>query len=124
MDSVVRALAYRIRRAWPDALFEEDGQSLAAPCGQREMSRPAVSKHLRILEAAGSVVSHFEGRETFLHLHPVPIHEIGDRWSAKYNRRRAAVRAWQARCSKRSPRARHRHGRLSLTSPGLRRPRR
>lgn len=86
-----RALADRSRRALLDALFDEDGQTLAALCGQLEMSRQAVSKHLRILEDAGLVVTHFEGREKFHYLNPVPIQEIGDRWIAKYNRHRAAA---------------------------------
>lgn len=97
MESVFRALADRSRRALLDALYDEDGQPLTALCGELSMSRQAVSKHLRILEAAGLVVTHFQGREKFHYLNPVPIAEIGDRWIAKYARRRvAAVAALKA----------------------------
>ncbi len=97
MESVFRALADRSRRALLDALFEEDGQPLTALCGELSMSRQAVSKHLRILEEAGLVATHFQGREKFHYLNPLPIAEIGDRWIAKYARRRvAAVAALKA----------------------------
>ena len=91
MESVFRALGDHSRRRLLDALFEEDGQTLAALCGQLEISRQAVSKHLRILEEAGLVLTHFQGREKFHYLNPVPIQEIGDRWIAKYARRRVAA---------------------------------
>jgi DNA-binding transcriptional ArsR family regulator len=91
MESVFRALADPSRRALLDALFMEDGQSLSALCRQLDISRQAVSKHLRILETAGLVLTHFEGREKFHYLNAIPIQEIGDRWIAKYSEQRAAA---------------------------------
>jgi len=52
------------------------------------MSRQAVSKHLAILVAANLVVTVRRGREKLHFLNPVPIHEIGERWIAKFERGR------------------------------------
>ena len=53
------------------------------------MSRIAVMKHLRILEAAGLVVSHRNGRRRLHFLDPVPIRRIHDRWLDKFRGRAA-----------------------------------
>ena len=88
MEHVFRALADRHRRSLLDRLFTEDGLSLAELCEGERITRQAVSKHLGILESAGLVVSIRVGREKRHYLNPVPIQEIGDRWIAKYARRR------------------------------------
>jgi len=48
------------------------------------MTRFGVMKHLRVLEAAGLVVTRKVGREKFHYLNPVPIREIHDRWTSKF----------------------------------------
>ena len=48
------------------------------------MTRFGVMKHLRVLEAAGLVVTDKQGREKFHYLNPVPIREIHDRWISRY----------------------------------------
>jgi DNA-binding transcriptional ArsR family regulator len=48
------------------------------------MSRFGVMKHLAVLEQAGLVVTHRDGRTKLHYLNPVPIQEIHDRWIAKY----------------------------------------
>ena len=48
------------------------------------MTRIAVSKHLRLLEEAGLVVSRRRGREKLHYLNTVPIRLIHDRWVSKY----------------------------------------
>ncbi len=50
------------------------------------MTRQAVSKHLKLLEAATLVVPIRQGREKLHYLNPVPIQEIADRWMGKYER--------------------------------------
>jgi uncharacterized protein YndB with AHSA1/START domain len=85
VDAVFRALADPSRRRLLDALFEADGRSLAAlerllPA----MTRFGVMKHLRLLEAAGLVVTRRRGREKLHYLNPVPIRLIHDRWVSKY----------------------------------------
>jgi DNA-binding transcriptional ArsR family regulator len=53
-----------------------------------DMTRQAVTKHLKVLEAASLVVCIWQGREKLHYLNPVPIHEIGERWIGKYERGR------------------------------------
>lgn len=48
------------------------------------MSDVAVLKHVRVLESAGLVLSHREGRQRHLYLNLVPIQAIYDRWSDAY----------------------------------------
>ena len=85
MELVFKALADNTRRALLDALFERDGQSVAALCDQfPEMTRFGVIKHLAVLEAANLVTTRREGRNKFHYLNPVPIQQVADRWIGKY----------------------------------------
>ena len=91
MDEVFKALADSSRRLLMDRLFKIDGQTLGQLCDGLDMSRQAVSKHLGILEQAGLVITHREGREKYHYLNPVPLQEITERWIAKYERRRVSA---------------------------------
>ena len=84
MDLVFKALADPTRRDLLDALFAEDGQSLTALEERVAMTRFGVMKHLKVLEAAGLVVTRKRGREKLHHLNPVPIRLIQERWVSKY----------------------------------------
>ena len=88
VDDVFRALADPSRRALLDALFATNGQTLSELAAGKHMTRQAVTKHLAVLEGANLVTSVRRGREKLHYLNPVPIHEIGDRWISKYERRR------------------------------------
>ena len=88
MDAVFRALADPGRRRLLDLLHARCGQTLGQLCGQMEMTRQAVSKHLAILEAANLVVTKRRGRQKLHWLNPMPIHEISERWIGKYERTR------------------------------------
>lgn len=88
MDDVFKALADPTRRLLLDRLFAENGQTLGALCTQLGMTRQAVTKHLRILEAANLVATVRQGREKLHYLNPVPIHDIAQRWIGKYERGR------------------------------------
>ena len=83
-DEVFRALADPTRRALLDALFAQDGQTLGQLEARFAMTRFGVSKHLRVLEAAGLVVTRRRGREKQHFLNPVPIRLVHDRWVSKY----------------------------------------
>lgn len=81
------------RRDLLDRLFANNGQTLGQLCERMDMTRQAVTKHLRILEAANLVVTLRRGREKLHYLNPVPIHEISERWIGKYERGRLAALA-------------------------------
>lgn len=84
VDDVFKALADATRRELLDALFAEDGQTLTSLEQRLPMTRFGVMKHLKVLEAAGLVVTRKRGREKLHYLNPVPIRLIHDRWVSKY----------------------------------------
>jgi DNA-binding transcriptional ArsR family regulator len=88
MDAVFKALADESRRALLDRLHRDNGQTLGDLCAHLDMTRQAVTKHLRLLEEANLVVVVWRGREKLHYLNPVPIHEISERWIGKYERHR------------------------------------
>jgi DNA-binding transcriptional ArsR family regulator len=91
LDIVFKALADSSRRAILDSLFRQDGQTLTELCAVADFSRQGLSKHLKILEKAGLVVTEWAGREKRHYLNPVPVQEIGERWIGKFARRRAGA---------------------------------
>jgi len=86
MDKVFKALADPGRRLLLDRLREDNGQTLGQLCEHLDMTRQAVTKHLKLLEVANLVVARWRGREKLHYLNPVPIHEIADRWIGKFER--------------------------------------
>lgn len=93
VDLVFKALAAPERRLLLDRLRADNGQTLTELCARMEMTRQAVSKHLKLLEAATLVVTRWRGREKLHYLNPVPIHEISERWIGKYERGRLSALA-------------------------------
>jgi uncharacterized protein YndB with AHSA1/START domain/biotin operon repressor len=84
VEPVFKALADPTRRELLDELFRQDGQRLSDLASRFAMTRVAVAKHLRRLEAAGLVVTRRHGREKLHYLNPIPIRLIHDRWVSKY----------------------------------------
>ena len=86
MGDVFKALADPTRRAILDELALSDGQSLFEICSRLVMrhgntsTRQAISQHLAILEEAGLVRSHREGRTKIHHLNTDPLRSIHERW--------------------------------------------
>jgi DNA-binding transcriptional ArsR family regulator len=82
LDLIFGALADRTRRALLARLGEAPAKitDLAAPF---DMSLPAVSKHVRILERAGLVRRTIDGRVHRCALEPGPLEEA-DQWLARY----------------------------------------
>ena len=93
MDAVFKALADASRRQLLDSLHARNGQTLNELCGQLDMTRQAVTKHLVLLEDANLVVAQRRGREKLHYLNPVPINDIADRWIGKYERHRLSALA-------------------------------
>ena len=88
MDAVFKALAAAGRRKLLDELRKTNGQTLSELCQHLDMTRQAITKHLVLLEAANLIVVVWRGREKLHYLNPVPLHEIYERWIAKYERHR------------------------------------
>lgn len=67
---------------------EKSGQSLTELSSKLEMSRQAVTKHLKILENANLVVPVWKGKEKLHYLNPVPLGLIYSRWISKFDENR------------------------------------
>jgi DNA-binding transcriptional ArsR family regulator len=93
MDKVFRALADSGRRQLLDHLHSENGQTLGQLCEHLDITRQAITKHLKILEDANLVVVIWRGREKLHYLNPVPIQEIADRWIGKFELGRLRILA-------------------------------
>ena len=91
MDKVFKALADPSRRQLLDRLRSDNGQTLGELCEHLDMTRQAVTKHLKLLEGANLVVTIWRGREKLHYLNPVPINEIADRWIGKYEQHRVRM---------------------------------
>jgi len=87
-DKVFKALADASRRQLLDRLRRKNGQTLQELCEGHDMSRQAVTKHLRLLEEANLVATTKRGREKLHFLNPVPINEIYTRWIGKFEQGR------------------------------------
>lgn len=83
-----RALADGTRRAILDELVERDGQTLFEICARLTTnrglvsSRQAVSQHLDVLERAGLVRTHRQGRYKLHDVDTRPLAQIARRWPA------------------------------------------
>jgi DNA-binding transcriptional ArsR family regulator len=88
MGDVFKALADPTRRTILDELAERDGQTLFELCGRLTTryglgsSRQAISQHLAVLEEAGLVATHKEGRYKFHVLQRGPLEHLTERWLA------------------------------------------
>jgi DNA-binding transcriptional ArsR family regulator len=87
LGDVFKALADPTRRAILDELTERDGQTLFELCARLATkhgmgsTRQAISQHVDVLESAGLVRTHREGRYKFHYLDTAPLRQIADRWS-------------------------------------------
>jgi DNA-binding transcriptional ArsR family regulator len=84
LDSVFAALSDPTRRAILSQLAEGEStvKQLAEPF---EMSLPAISKHLKVLERAGLLAREIDGRVHHCHLEAEPLREAAT-WIAHYRR--------------------------------------
>ena len=79
LDTVFSALADPTRRAILQRLSRGEATvtELAEPFADA-MSLPAISKHLRVLETAGLVARHRDGRVHHMRLHPAPLRDAAE----------------------------------------------
>jgi DNA-binding transcriptional ArsR family regulator len=81
-EATFNALADPTRRAVLDLLRK--GRQPAGQIAQAfPISRPAISKHLRLLRRAHLVHEHREGRNRFYNLNPEPLRAV-DSWLEQY----------------------------------------
>jgi DNA-binding transcriptional ArsR family regulator len=59
--------------------------NLNAVAGKFPISRPAISKHIKILTECGLILIHQKGRERFCEVNLAPLHEVSD-WIDQYSR--------------------------------------
>jgi DNA-binding transcriptional ArsR family regulator len=81
-ESTFQALADPTRRAVLD-LLRLGSQPAGRIAGSFSVSRPAISKHLRLLRRAHLVQERREGRHRFYHLNPEPL-KVVDNWLESY----------------------------------------
>lgn len=81
-DSVFRALADPTRREILKIL-RNGNQTVGNIAGNFHMSRPAISKHLRLLHRAGLVDTHPQGTANLCSLNAKPLRLIND-WLTDY----------------------------------------
>ena len=81
-EATFQALADPTRRAVLD-LLRRGSQPAGEIAGAFPISRPAISKHLRLLRRAHLVREHREGRNRVYHLNPEPLRAV-DTWLKQY----------------------------------------
>jgi len=82
LDGIFHALSDSTRRSMVQRLSDRPTRivDLAAPF---KISLPAISKHIRVLETAGLVTRHKQGRESTIHLQANTISQAID-WLARH----------------------------------------
>src|ERR1700719_2736310 len=81
-ETTFQALADPTRRAVLD-LLRRGSQPAGEIAGAFPISRPAISKHLRLLRRAHLVREHREGRFRYYELNPEPLRAV-DSWIEQY----------------------------------------
>jgi DNA-binding transcriptional ArsR family regulator len=79
---VFQAIADPTRRAIIDMLAEQS-LNLNAVAGNFEISRPAISKHIKILTECGLIVIKQQGRERYCEANLTPLREVS-KWVKQY----------------------------------------
>ena len=81
-EATFSALADPTRRAVLD-LLRQGSQPAGRIAQAFPISRPAISRHLRLLRRAHLVQEHRQGRNRFYHLNPEPLRAV-DHWLEQY----------------------------------------
>ncbi|MEP5611047.1 MAG: metalloregulator ArsR/SmtB family transcription factor [Cyclobacteriaceae bacterium] len=81
---VFQAIADPVRRGIIDLLAEEK-LTVNTIADKFEISRPAISKHIKILNECDLIIITQHGRERFCQIKPESLFEIAD-WASKYRK--------------------------------------
>ncbi|TDF35167.1 ArsR family transcriptional regulator [Alteromonadaceae bacterium M269] len=84
LDLVFSALSDSTRRGMLAQLAQGEA-NISQLAKQYEMSQPAISKHLRVLDKAGLIQKKKKGREFIIRVNPEPIEEA-QTWIGYYAR--------------------------------------
>jgi DNA-binding transcriptional ArsR family regulator len=91
------ALADETRLALVDKLAAGSPQSISRLAADSRLTRQAITKHLRVLEEAGIVLSGRAGRESLFQFRPHPMKQLRDyieRVSAEWDGALARLKAF------------------------------
>jgi DNA-binding transcriptional ArsR family regulator len=88
MTATFEVVADDSRRRILDLLVEEE-RAVGDLVGRLALSQPTVSKHLKVLRAAGLVEARVDAQRRIYRVRPEPLREI-DEWLTPYRRRWAA----------------------------------
>lgn len=102
-NAVFRAVSDPTRREIL-SILRRGQQTVGGIAGNFRMSRPAISKHIRLLHSAGLVSTRRQGTASYCSLNPKPLSLIGDWltdyeafWGASLDRLKAKVEEQQRR---------------------------
>ena len=84
-DSIFKSLADPTRRALFESLSRHGEQTVTILTDNSGVSQPAVSKHLRVLKAAGLVRARHRGRQTHYSAQPRALAPLVN-WMSYYSR--------------------------------------
>lgn len=84
IDSVFNALADSSRRKILTMLTDKE-MKVNDIAGHFKFSRPAVSKHLRILENSKLVIPRWDGRERYFRTNPKPLKQV-EKWLENFDK--------------------------------------
>lgn len=84
-DALFAALASAERRRMLDLVVAQPGLHIAALGSHFAMSDVAVLKHVKVLEAAGLLITERSGRQRRLYFNVMPIQAIYERWTDAYS---------------------------------------
>ncbi|HYW10503.1 MAG TPA: metalloregulator ArsR/SmtB family transcription factor [Longimicrobium sp.] len=92
IDRVFHALADATRRDIVTRLLAGEPASVSALAARYDMSFAAVQKHVAVLEGAGLVTKHAQGRERIVHANPERIararellNRLEELWKARFS---------------------------------------
>jgi DNA-binding transcriptional ArsR family regulator len=95
VDEVFAALAEPVRRRMLDVITTRGEATATIVAAEMPITRQAVTKHLAVLEGAGLVASHRQGREVLYAVRPEPLTQAA-RWmeqlAAEWDARLQAIK--------------------------------
>jgi len=85
LDAILAALAEPIRRGIVERLIREGERTVGEIAAPLDISTPAVSRHLRVLEQAGLIERHVRRQWRVVRVRPQAMQEI-ESWIAQQKR--------------------------------------